>query len=128
MNAEIKDYRLDSVLLFGEDLQHIQEAEYYFESLIEPGAYIRFLVTANNSKHSIQYPPESGDQVCHSAVYQLNNGEALYHAWSKTNENGSHSLVFRIKDETINCIVKPAPWTTIEWVRELCQNIIGWFR
>lgn len=124
MNAEIKDYRLNSMFLFGADFKHIQEAEYLFESLIEPGSYIRFLVTANNSKHSIQYPPQLDDQVCHSEVYSLRNTEPLYHAWSRTNENGSHSLVLKIKDEIINCIVKPAPWTNIKWVRELCQNII----
>lgn len=127
MNTEVKGYRLDSIFLFGEDPKHIQEAEYYFESLIEPGSYIRFLVTPNSSKNSIQYPPQLGDQACCSTPYPLKDDELLYHAWSKTNENGSHSLVFKIKDEIVNCIIKPAPWTTIKWVRDLCQSIIMQF-
>lgn len=122
--ATIQDYKLDSVFLFGNDLQNIQETEYYFESLIEPGAYIRFLVTRKDTKHSIQYPPILGDQACHSTIYKLKNGENLYHAWSKTNEFGCHSLVFQTQNETINCIVKPAPWTTKHWAAELCQNVL----
>lgn len=123
-NIAIKDYKLDSIFLFGKDSKNIQETEYYFENLIEPGAYIRFLVTHRNTEHSIQYPPILGDQSCHSAIYKLKNGENLHHAWSKTNEHGCHSLVFQTQNETINCIVKPAPWTTIHWVIGLSQNVL----
>ncbi len=123
-HATIQDHKLDSVFLFGKDLRHIQEVEYYFESLIEPGTYIRFLVTHRDAEYSIQYPPKLGDQECHSAIHSLKNGENLHHAWSKTNENGCHSLVFQTKSETINCIVKPAPWTTAHWARELCQHAL----
>ncbi|WP_165780760.1 hypothetical protein [Holospora curviuscula] len=115
MHTSIKDYRLDSVFFFGQDPQNIQEVEYYFESSIEPRSCIRFLVTHKDTEYSIQYPPKLGDQACHSA---------LHHAWSKTNKNGCHSLVFQRKNETINCIVKPAPWTTAYWAVELAQNAL----
>lgn len=124
LNTVIKDYKLDSVFLFGENLENIQEAEYYFENLIEPGAYIRLLVTNKSSNNAIQYPPQLDDQACHSAVHSLKNSESLYHAWSKTNENGSHSLVFKTQKEVINCIIKSAPWTTTYWAIELCQHIL----
>ncbi|MBX3709995.1 MAG: hypothetical protein KIT56_08015 [Gammaproteobacteria bacterium] len=120
----IQGYKLDSIFLFGRDLQNIQEAEYYFESLIEPGSYIRFLVTHRDAEYSIQYPPRLDDQACHNTIHKLENGESLYHAWSKTNENGCHSLVFQTKGEVINCIVKPAPWTTMSWAIRLFQNIL----
>ena len=123
-NIAIHDYKLDSFFLFGKDLQNIHEAEYYFESLIEPGSYVRFLVTRKNTKYSITYPPQLDDQTCHSAIHELETGENIHHSRSTLNEHGCHSLVFQTKNETINCIVKPAPWTTTNWAIELCQNIL----
>ena len=127
-HVTIQDYKLNSIFLFGRDLQNIQEAEYYFESFIEPGSYVRFLVTHKDAEYSIQYPPLLGDQACHNAIHNLKNGESLHHAWSATNENGCHSLIFQTKNETINCIIKPARWTTAYWAVELCQNALIQFK
>lgn len=124
MNKLIENYRLDSVFLFGHNEQHIEEVEYYFESLIEPGCYIRFLVTNAGTEASIQYPPILCEQECHYAVQKLKNGENLYHGWSKTNDHGGHSLIFKVQDLVINCIIKPAPWTNVSWARELCVGIL----
>lgn len=124
ISNKINNYKLDSVFLFGMDSSRIDEAEYYFESLVEPGTYIRLLVTHKSGKYVIQYPPQLGDQECNSTTHQLQNGLNLYHAWSKTNENGSHSLVFQTNEEVINCIIKPAPWTTSAWVVDLCNSIL----
>lgn len=120
----IENYRLDSLFLFGKDKQHIQEVEYYFESIIEPGSYIRLLVTKASEPNAIQFPPGLSDQECHYKVHTLRNGDALYHAWSKTNDSGSHSLIFKKDEVIINCIIKPAPWTTLNWARNLCENMI----
>lgn len=123
LNAPIDGYRLDSILLLGQNAEDIQEVQYYFESLIEPGSYIYFLATKEDAKYKIQYPPVLSDQECNYAVHKLENGEPLYHAWSKTNDNGSHTLVFKNSDSIINCIIKPAPWTKLHWAKEFCSRI-----
>ncbi len=124
-DSSIENYRLDSVILFGLDRANIQEAEYYFESTLEPGSYIRFLVTKSDDAHAIKYPPALGDQECNSAVIYLDIGGTLYHAWSKVNDNGCHTLIFKIRETVINCIVKPAPWTSVDWARELYAAVYG---
>lgn len=122
INKLINNYRLDSLLLFGKDKESIQETEYYFEHVMEPGIYVRFLVTKQNTPYSIPFPPSLCKQECHFIVHALGNGEKIYHAWAKNNDNGSHSLIFQDYDCTINCIVKPAPWTSIDWAKELCAG------
>ena len=124
VDTSIENYSLDSLFLFGEDQLHIQEVEYYFESVIEPGTYVRFLVTKQNDINRIQFPPNLCDQECHYVEKILGNGEKIYHAWSKTNTNGCHSLIFKTQDVIINCIIKPAPWTTVDWARNICTTII----
>jgi len=121
----IDDYRLDSLFLIGSNIHNIKEVEYYFESEIEPGSYVRFLTTEQDGEHSIQFPPKLGDQECEYAALTLENGEVLYHAWSKNNEHGCHSLVFKAKDTVVNCIIKPSPWTTVNWARHICSQIMN---
>ena len=119
----IEGYSLDSIFLFGESRESIDEVEYYFESKVEPGSYIRVLVTPVTSPHGIPYPPVVSDQECNFTEKTLKNGNRLYHAWSKNNDNGSHSMVFMKDDWVLNCAIKPAPWTTLSWARELCDII-----
>ena len=119
----IEGYSLDSVFLFGESRDSIYEVEYYFESTVEPGSYIRVLVTPVTSLHGIPYPPVVSDQECNFTEQTLKHGNPLYHAWSKNNDNGCHSIVFMKDDLVFNCAIKPAPWTTIRWARDLCDTI-----
>lgn len=121
IDIPITNYRLDSIFLFTDDLNQYREEEYYFESLLEPGIYIRFLVSKSDSDTGIIYPPQLSDQQCNYFVVHINDNE-LHHAWSKTNDNGCHSLVFKTHGCVVNCIVKPAPWTTIDWLRFLCAK------
>lgn len=122
----IDGYKCDSVFAFGwQDGQHL-EVEYLFESALETGTYVRMLITPDSSPHKIPYPAVVADQECNYAEIDLGEGAPLYHAWSKLNENGSHTLIFKMGDVIINCIIKPAPWTTIEWVRELCEKVYNY--
>lgn len=128
INLAIKNYRLDSLLLFGQNPQHPHEVQYCFESLIEPGSYMHFLVTKKDDEYAIQYPPKLGDQECHYSVHKLKGGEDIHHAWSMTNDRGSHSLVLEINDMVLNCIIKPAPWTTVNWARDVCTQVLNWHK
>lgn len=123
--AKISDYQLDSIRLYGPNEGNIQEVEYYFESTIEPGTYIYFLSTHQDSEYAIQYPPKLGDQKCEYSEIEMDQESKIYHAWSKNNENGCHTLIFKVKDSVINCIIKPAPWTTVEWAENLCKGILN---
>lgn len=124
IDTPIENYRLDSLFLFGPTKEQILEVEYYFESTVEVGSYIRFLVTPKEGQNSIQYPPELSDQECHYAIQKLENDNDVHHAWSKTNDNGSHSLIFQAKDTVIQCIIKSAPWTTSNWCSEMCTKAL----
>lgn len=117
---QITDYTLDSVFLFGENQNSIHEVEYYFESTKEAGNYIRILTTKEDSKYAISYPAIICDQESNFVTQKLDNGHRIYHAWSKKLDYGCHSLIFKHNNIIFNYIIKPAPWTTIDWVKNLC--------
>lgn len=122
-NTPIKNYRLDSILLFGVAPNDICEVDYYFENTVEPGSNLHIMVTQAQNPGGIPYPAILSDQECAHETISLSKANMLYHAWSKRNSNGGHNLVFKQGSLVFNCTIKPAPWTSLMWSRDMCSKI-----
>lgn len=112
-------YNLNSVFSFGTPAEEI---EYYYEHEKQPGSYIRVLVTPYGKEYSIPYPAILGDQTCKTQVLDIKNN-IVYHVCLKE-ERGPHEVIFRQKDSVILLLVKPASWTSIQWLHQLLNDII----
>lgn len=119
----IKNYKLNSVFNFGASPKDIDETEYYFEHATHKGCYLRIMVTDANNKSAIPYPAIVSDQECNFSEISLDDNLKIYHAWSKKNDNGCHSMIFKVNHLIFNCSIKPAPWTSLNYARDLCQKL-----
>jgi hypothetical protein len=120
---DIEGYKLNSVFNFGASSQDIDETEYYFEHVTHKGCYLRIMVTDANNKSAIPYPAIVSDQECNFSEISLDDNLKIYHAWSKKNDNGCHSMIFKVNHLIFNCSIKPAPWTSLNYARDLCQKL-----
>jgi hypothetical protein len=105
----IEDYKLNSVFKFGASPKDIDENEYYFEHIVHKGCYIRLMATDGSNNNLIPYPAIVSDQECNFCEISLASNLKVYHAWSKNNDNGCHSIILRIKNLILNISIKPAP-------------------
>ena len=103
----IENYKLNSVFNFGTSSNEIDETEYYFEQTIHDGCYIRIMATEEKNTNSIDYPDIVSDQKCNFAQTSLSENLKIYHAWSKHNDNGCHSIILKVKNLIFNISLKP---------------------
>ena len=81
------------------------------------------MATEETDTNSIAYPAIISDQECNFVEISLSENLMIYHAWSKNNDNGCHSLSLKVKNLIFNINVKPAPWSSINYVREFCKKL-----
>lgn len=120
---EIENYKLNSVFNFGASSDEIDETEYYFEHTTHDGCYIRIMATEETNTNSIAYPAIVSDQECNFMETNLSENLKIYHAWSKNNDNGCHSIILKVKNLIFNISVKPSAWTSINYTREFCKKL-----
>ena len=112
------------MVLVSDDKNQLEEIEFIFEHQKAPGCLIRITYTPMQSPHSIAFPPILCKQECiHKSLCV--NGSTYYYATSKNFEFGSHEIVFNKEPFNVMMIVKPAPWTSYEWIMELLASLDG---
>lgn len=113
-----QNYAFSGGFGFGKTKAQLEEVECLFEHQNTPGCFVRVLCTPDHSPFSIVIPPTLGDQECTHKTLHIHE-KTFYYATSKTFACGSHEIVF--KKGAFHCmiLIKPAPWTTFEWVLSL---------
>lgn len=119
-----RGYTINGGFGFGKRRSHMEEIEIIFERQNAPGCFVRILCTRSNSTFSISVPPNLGDQECIHQTLCI-QGNTLYYATSKNLALGSHEIVFSKDPFNFMMLVKPAPWTTFEWVMGLLDSFFG---
>lgn len=114
----VQKYLLNSGFGFGRSKVQLEEIEIFFEHQNAPGCFVRVLCSSMNSPYSIAFPPTLSDQECADKSLSIHD-YTFYYATSKNFEFGSHEIVFNKRSFHFMMIIKPAPWTTFEWVMEL---------
>lgn len=122
----IENYKLNSVFNFGASSDEIDETEYYFEHTTHDGCYIRIMATEETNTNSIAYPAIVSDQECNFVETSLSENLKIYHAWSKNNDNGCHSIILKVKNLIFNISVKPTAWTSINYARDFCKKLANY--
>jgi hypothetical protein len=119
LNAALKgrNYILTGGFGFGKSKDHLEEVEFHFEYQKAPGCFIRVLCTPSDSPFAIKFPPILSDQEC--AIKTLNIDENVFYYATSVNFNfGSYEIVFTNKSFNLMILIKPAPWTSFEWVTD----------
>ena len=125
MNISLKNrnYILNGGFGFGNNKDHLEEVEFIFEHKESSGSFIRVLCAQTNSAFSISVPPTISDQECTNKTLTINKN-IYYYATSKNFAFGSHEVVFKNNSFNFMIIIKPAPWTSFEWVLDLLTSLI----
>lgn len=77
----------------------------------------------HTTANPIPSPAVLADQDCEYFEGTFEDEAPYYHAWSKLNDKGSHVMSFQKGSMRIMCIVKPAPWISPVYVRDLWQRL-----
>ncbi len=119
---ETRNYSLNSGFGFGSNKTQLREIELIFEHQKASGSLIRILYRPTLNANQILVPPALGDQECHSKTFSIKD-TTFYYATSAKFAFGSHEIVFN--KDSLNCmlLIKPAPWTTMDWVMELLNSL-----
>ena len=110
---ESESLRRDTVLRI-ESSEGFEEIEEIYEHLNYPGHFIRFIHSPAGTGVPIAYPPVLyTEQPCeHRTVSIL--GTTVHRAYLSA-EYGPHEAVWQSAGRNILLLVKPAPWTNMEW-------------
>lgn len=117
-----RGYAPESRFVFRDDVREVEE-DWVFGHADDAGRSARLLLSRVGERGGIPYPPAREErQKCSSEVYSV-NGQAVHHAYAHP-ELGQHELVWQADGWTCMLLVKPGPWTTRAWLRELVAEIV----
>ncbi len=124
LNISLKNrnYILNGGFGFGKNKDHLEEVEFIFEHKESSGSFIRVLCAQTDSAFSISVPPTISDQECTNKTLTINKN-TFYYATSKNFAFGSHEVVCKNNSFNFMIIIKPAPWTSFEWVLDLLTSL-----